>query len=63
MSKEGMGVTRYAQGMRKAMKLNVRMHGLGQRYRAEVPRKDRSLKLWLAFLRHNAPDLCGGRRP
>jgi hypothetical protein len=55
----GQGVSPH---LRKMLRLNVRMHALGVRYRAEVPKKKRSMSVWLAFLRRHAPDLCGGKR-
>lgn len=56
----GQGVSPH---LRKMVKLNMRMHKLGLRYRAEVPKRKRTMSLWLAFLRRHAPDLVGGKRP
>jgi hypothetical protein len=53
------GVQGVSPGLRKAVALNIRMHQLGLRYRAETPKKKRSMKQWLGYLRRHAPDLCG----
>ena len=53
------GVQGVSPGLRKAVNLNIRMHKLGTRYRAETPKKKRSMKLWLQFARRHAPDLFG----
>lgn len=56
------GVQGLSPLMRKAVKLNQRMHSLGQAYRAQTPKKKRSMQRWLAFLKLKAPDLLGGKQ-
>jgi len=52
-------LTQVRANYRKVQLITARMHRLGKKYRATVPKERRSMSAWLRFLKREAPRMKG----